>query len=111
MTVDEFIVVHMLERDVRQTEIEGVTWYVLEDIADVFSDINVIDLLKDGTLDHDEFCVMYVKDKGIMMMKESALYLMCLLSDDPKSSEFKNWVYGEVMPSIFEKGYYIAPKD
>lgn len=97
--------------ELRTTEINGETWFVLRDICDALRIANAKDTTK--RLDEDEVDSAYITDKGgrmqqMIVVNESGLYAVIMRSDKEEAKPFRKWVTSEVLPAIRKTGSYQA---
>lgn len=88
---------------VRTATIDGEIMFVGKDVADILGYMNAPKAIKDHVDDEDkliERIVMSGQNKDVILINESGLYSLILLSKMPKAREFKHWVTAEVLPSI-----------
>ena len=96
---------------VRTTEIDGDTWFVAKDIADILE-------IEDAThavrgLDDDEKALRKMETPGGMqdmtIVSEAGLYTLLMRSNKDEAKPFRRWVTHEVLPAIRRTGSYTAP--
>lgn len=99
--------------EIRVVEIEGEPWFVGKDIASVLGYSNPQKAIRDH-VDEDDKTVndLFIVNgtKGILI-NESGLYSLILSSKLPTAKKFKNWVTGEVLPSIRKTGAYTMRRE
>lgn len=84
-------------------ELAGVLWLLLDGVMETLH-LTQADLRELKEEEPDDFAKL---DDGREVIKEGGFYYLALfVSDTPEAQELKDWVFGSVMPSIFEKGYY-----
>ncbi len=84
-------------------EVENVLWLLLDEVLQALSLTNAdLKPLKDE--EPKDFSEL---DDGRALISESGFYYLVLCaSSTPAAQELANWVFDEVLPSIFTKGYY-----
>lgn len=96
------------QKQVRTTQINGETWFVLKDVCDILglTDTNKIA----ARLESDELTrIKFVsggQTREMLCINESGLYNVILRSDKPEAKPFRKWVTSEVLPSIRKTGGY-----
>ena len=99
--------------EIRVVEIEGEPWFVGKDIASVLGYSNPQKAIRDH-VDEDDKTVndLFIVNgtKGILI-NESGLYSLILSSKLPTAKKIKNWVTGEVLPSIRKTGAYTMRRE
>jgi len=99
-------------REVRTTEIDGETWLVAKDVADILEIQNIRQNMDE--LDEDEKGVCNVYTPGGMqnmtVINEAGLYKLTFKSRKDEAKNFTRWVTHEVLPSIRKTGSYSAVK-
>lgn len=84
-------------------ELSGVLWLLLDGVMETLH-LTPEDLEELRREEPEDFTKL---DDGREVIKEGGFYYFALfVSDRPEAQELKDWVFGSVMPSIFEKGYY-----
>ena len=98
---------------VRAMTIDGQPYFVGKDVAEVLGYSNPQKALRDH-VDEDDKTVneMFTVNgtKGILI-NESGLYSLVLLSKMPRAKQFKRWVTAEILPTIRKTGGYVASED
>ena len=87
----------------RGFDFDGFTWLLLDEVASTLkvSTEDVKELLEEESDDFDTL------SDGRVVIKEGGFnYLALYVSDTPEAKEYQDWVFGRVIPSIMEKGYY-----
>lgn len=102
----------------------GTVMFVGKEVSDNWGHTNLTQAIKSAKLDNTEYKVIDLKKftefkkqlttsglvgqraSNIIMLTESGMYKLVLASNMEKSRPFRNWVMGEVLPSIRKKGYY-----
>lgn len=89
-------------------EIDGVVWFVANQVADILGIQNPRPVIAD--FDDDEKLTYELYTAGqkrlVNMVSEAGLYKLIMLSRKPEAKEFKRWVTHEVLPSIRKTGSY-----
>lgn len=99
------------ENPVRVIEKDGEPWFVAADVARVLE----YDSAKDACrcLDDDERDRHIVPtpsgDQEMLIINESGLYHLIIVSRKPEAKRFRKWVTAEVLPSIRKTGRYEMP--
>ena len=89
-------------------EVAGVLWLLLDAVLKTLH-LTPEDLEELRREEPDDFAKL---DDGREVIKEGGFYYFALfVSDTPEAQELKDWVFGSVMPSIFEKGYYSVEEE
>lgn len=98
---------------VRVIEKDGEPWFVGKDITEILEyqngsrDIN-------RHVDEEDRCKIMVFDgrqnKETIIVNESGVYSLIILSKMPEAKKFKRWVTNEVLPTINKHGAYITPE-
>lgn len=89
-------------------ELDSTLWLLLDEVASLLkvSTEDVKALLKE---EPDDFGTL---SDGRFVIKEGGFnYLALFVSTTPQAKEFQEWVFGRVVPSIFEKGYYSVDEE
>ena len=96
---------------VRVITIDGVTWFVGKDVADVLGYKNASRDINRHVDEDDRRNyrngTSEINNRGITLINESGLYSLILSSKLPTAKAFKRWVTTEVLPSIKRHGVYI----
>jgi prophage antirepressor-like protein len=94
---------------IRTIIINGELWFVLKDVSDVLSIDNNRNVA--ARLDNDEKDVHTMDTLGgtqnLVIISESALYKVIMLSRKSEAKLFQRWVTHEVLPQIRKTGSYI----
>ena len=94
---------------IRVVMIDGVPWFVGNDVANSLGYKNPRQALKTNVDDRDKG-VQSVDTLGgkqkMVVINESGLYSMILSSQLPDAKDFRHWVTSEVLPSVFRTGNY-----
>ena len=97
-------------KSVRVVNKEGEPWWVAKDVCDVLGLTNATVAIQ--SLDADE--VTKFNLGGLQgetnIINEPGLYSLILRSRKPEAKAFKRWITHEVLPSIRQKGEYVAPE-
>lgn len=94
--------------EIRMVEVEDKIYIVGKDVARALGYSNPRDAISrhcKGVVKHDSF-----KEGGhsIALLPEGDVYRLIVGSNMPKAVEFEFWVFDEVLPSVRQKGHYIA---
>ena len=84
-------------------EFGGVLWLLLDEVLDTLqltpADLKI--LQEEEPEDFESLA------DGRVVIKEGGFYYLALfVSETPEAKELSSWLWGSVMPSIAEKGYY-----
>lgn len=97
---------------VRTIEVNGDTWFVAKDVADILEMRDAYNATRE--LDEDEKGTCKVSTPGgiqeMTIISEPGLYTLLMRSNKPEAKPFRRWVTHDVLPSIRETGSYKAPK-
>lgn len=101
---------------VRTMVIDGEPWFVGKDVADILEYSNSRKALLDHVDNEDKYDGVTIRDaigrgQNTVVINESGLYSLILLSKMPNAKKFKRWVTSEVLPSIRGNGAYIAGQE
>lgn len=101
---------------VRTMVIDGEPWFVGKDVADILGYSNSRKALLDHVDNEDKYDGVTIRDaigrgQNTVVINESGLYSLILLSKMPNAKKFKRWVTSEVLPSIRGNGAYIAGQE
>jgi prophage antirepressor-like protein len=106
--MDALQVFNYEKSEVRTTQRNGETWWVLKDVCAIL-EIGNSRMVSDR-LDDDEKGVSIIDTLGgkqeLTVISESGLYNVILLSRKPEAKKFKRWVTHAVLPSIRKHGMY-----
>ena len=94
---------------VRVLEIDGESWFVGKDVADILGYANSRKAIGDHVDDEDRGvtkCDTLGGEQEITIINESGLYSLILSSKLPAAKKFKRWVTSEVLPAIRNHGVY-----
>ncbi|MCP5197332.1 MAG: Bro-N domain-containing protein [Gammaproteobacteria bacterium] len=97
---------------IRVVEIDGELWFVAKDVAEA------LEYVWNGTE-----CVRHVPEKWrgvrsvltpsglqeMVVLAEQGLYFFVLRSDKPKAFPFQEWLAGDVLPALRQRGHYGLP--
>ncbi|MBQ7220737.1 MAG: hypothetical protein IJS28_07145 [Synergistaceae bacterium] len=87
----------------RGFEFEGGMWLLLDEVV---SNLKVSTEEVKALLEEEPEDFGTLSD-GRPVIKEGGFnYLALYASDTPEAKEYQEWVFGSVVPSIMEKGYY-----
>ncbi len=89
--------------DVRTLMIDNEPWFIGEDVATSLDYINPRDAIDKLVDEEDKKVVECDTPSGVQQMivvNESGLYSLILLSVNPRAKGFKRWMAGEVIPDI-----------
>lgn len=95
--------------EIRTVEIDGTTWFVGKDVADILGYTNPSKALVDHVDIDDKLnndSLSSLGQRGGWLINESGLYSLILSSKMPSAKRFKRWVTSEVLPSIRKHGMY-----
>ena len=96
---------------VRTTEIDGETWFVAKDVADILEFEDATHAVR--CLEDDEKGLHKVETPGgiqdMTVINESGLYNLIFRSRKDEAKPFRRWVTHDVLPSIRKTGSYTAP--
>ena len=96
---------------VRTTEIDGETWFVAKDVADILEIRDAFNATRE--LDEDEKGTCKVSTPGgiqeMTIISEPGLYTLLMRSNKPEAKPFRRWVTHDVLPSIRKTGSYSTP--
>ncbi len=96
---------------VRTTEIDGETWFVAKDVADILEMRDAFNATRD--LDEDEKGTCKVSTPGgiqeMTIISEAGLYTLLMRSNKEEAKPFRRWVTHDVLPSIRKTGSYTVP--
>ena len=94
---------------IRGIEINGESWLVGKDVAEVLGYKNTRDALSNHVDDEDKTSVAIHdgrQNRNMTIVNESGFYSLVLGSKLPNAKKFKKWVTSEVLPSIRKHGMY-----
>lgn len=98
------------DHPVRMFDKDGELYWVAADVCEVLGISKYRDAV--SRLDSDERGSLLVDTLGgpqeVATVNESGLYSLILRSRKPEAKRFKRWVTHEVLPSIRQKGIYMA---
>lgn len=98
--------------EVRVMEIDGLTWFVGKDIAEILGYSNISKAITAHVDNEDRTAVMIPTSQNgklvsrTHIINESGLYSLILSSKLPQAKAFKRWVTTEVLPTIRKHGAY-----
>ncbi len=100
--------------NIRGIEINGESWLVGKDVAEVLGYKNTRDALSKHVDEEDKILEDGVtirdaigREQSPVLINESGLYSLVLRSKMPGAKKFKRWVTSEVLPQIRKTGGYI----
>lgn len=94
--------------EIRTVQHNEEPWWVLKDVCNVL-ELSNPSMIADR-LDDDERTMYCLGRQGdTIIISESGLYNVILLSSKPESKKFKRWVTHEVLPVISKHGAYVTP--
>lgn len=91
-------------------EKEGMIWFVASDVAkalefrDAYSAVRSLDDEEKG---YTKVCTVG-GDQRVLVINESGLYHLTFKSRKPAAKRFRQWITGEVIPSIRRHGGYVS---
>ena len=106
------------------SEKTGVVMFIGKEVVKIWGHANLTQAVKNAAINKNEYKVVRLsefkefkehltkcglvtsKTPTITLLTESALYKLALLSNIDKAKPFRDWVAGEVLPSIRKNGYY-----
>lgn len=94
---------------VRAITINGEIMFVGKDVADILGYQNSSRDINSHVDEEDRYKVMIFdgnQDKETIIINESGLYSLILLSKMPNTKKFKHWITAEVLPAIRKHGMY-----
>jgi len=99
--------------EIRTLEIDGDPWFVGRDMASalgykkpydaVINHVDKDDTLKQGIMDN------LGRNQQTILINESGMYALIIMSDLPSAKKFKHWITREVIPSLRKTGSYNLP--
>lgn len=102
------------ENNMRTVELNGETWFVGKDVADILGYCNSRDALATHVDDEDKSNVAIhdgSQNRYMTVINESGVYALIFGSKLPDAKKFKHWVTHEVLPAIRKTGRYELPKN
>jgi prophage antirepressor-like protein len=97
------------QMNVRTVIIDEEIWFVGKDVADILEYSNSAKAIRDHVDEEDkltERIVLAGQNRDVIVINESGLYSLIILSKMPNAKRFKRWVTTEVLPSIRKNGSY-----
>lgn len=98
--------------DVRITDLDGGSWWILNDVCGVLTLGSPHKVA--ASLDDDEKGRTTVPTLGgsqeMVIINESGLYSLILRSRKPEAKRFKKWITSEVLPAIRKDGAYVVAR-
>jgi len=108
MATSPVIPFHFHAREIRTLLINGLPWFVAQDVAHALGYRDSEKMTRN--LDNDEKGTQIVGTRGgeqaLSVINESGLYSAILRSRKPEAKRFKKWVTSIVLPAIREHGFY-----
>ena len=98
-------------KEIRTLAIEGEPYFVGRDVAEVLEYANTAKAIRDHVDDEDkltERIVLSGQRREAILINESGLYSLILISKLPTAQKFKHWVTHEVLPAIRKHGAYMT---
>ena len=96
---------------VRTVDINGETWFVAKDVADILEFEDATHAVRG--LDEDEKALRKVETPGgiqdMTIISEAGLYTLLMRSNKEEAKPFRRWVTHDVLPSIRKTGSYSVP--
>lgn len=99
------------EFEVRTVEVDGESWFVGKDVANILGYTNAPKAIKDHVDDEDKLIkriVMSGQNRDVIIINESGLYSLVLGSKLPSAKRFKRWITSEVLPAIRQNSVYMT---
>lgn len=100
---------------VRTVTIDGEPWFVGKDVADALGYTNSRKALSDHVDDEDKNTVTFRDgtpgNPNQVVINESGLYSLVILSKLESAKRFKHWITSEVLPSLRKNGGYIIGQE
>lgn len=108
VTMSSLAVFNFESSEVRTIVIDGDVWFVAKDICDAMDIVNVSQAV--SSLDDDERLIYTLdisgQNRDTLLISESGMYSVVLVSRKPQAKEFKKWITSAVIPSIRKTGKY-----
>ncbi len=98
---------------VRTIEINGESYLVGKDVAEILGYTNTPKAIRDHVDKADkltERIVLSGQNREVILINESGFYSLVLSSKLPNAKKFQRWVTSEVLPSIRKHGAYMTEK-
>lgn len=95
--------------EVRTIDVNGVPYFIGGEVAGVLGYANTSKAIRDHVDEEDkltERIVLSGQNRVVILINESGLYSLILLSKMPTAKKFKRWVTNEVLPAIRQHGVY-----
>ena len=94
--------------EVRVVEKDNDPWFVVKDVCDCLGLGNTTDASR--RVEEEDKSTFSITKGGMphVIVNESGLYTLILLSRKPEAKRFKKWVTSEVLPSIRKHGAYMT---
>lgn len=103
-------IVKLGEREFRGEIVNGETWFVGKDVAEMLGYKNTQAALYRHVDDCDKMMSRGCDSSGrtvqMIFINEMGVYNLIFRSQLPEAKEFRRWVTKEVLPSIFRTGTY-----
>ena len=98
--------------DVRTVTIDGEPWFVGKDVATALGYSNHRQAIINHIDEEDKLDGVSIRDsigreQTPVLINESGLYSLILLSKLPAAKKFKHWITSEVLPQIRKNGSYV----
>lgn len=93
---------------IRMMEAEDTSWFIAEDVANVFGYRDADAVLYN--VSEDEKCCWsnLIGNRQIPMISESGLYSIVFNSRKPEARKFKKWITSTLLPTLRKTGGYIS---
>ena len=89
-------------------EQDGVLWLLLGEVASLLK-VNTDDVKELLKEEPEDFATL---SDGRAVIKEGGFnYLALFVSETAEAKEYQDWVFGRVVPSVIEKGYYSVEEE
>jgi hypothetical protein len=99
--------------EIRMVHVNGVTWWVLADLAAVLGyrdAANAARILREKYKGTHSVSTLGGRQE-MMTVNEPGLYLVMSRSNKPSAERFQDWIFEEVLPAIRKYGFYTAGPD
>ena len=113
--MNEVQIFNFENKQVRAIEIEGESWFVSRDVAEILGYKKPENAVATHVDEEDKTTTLIqgtgsnYKSKAVII-NESGLYSLILSSKLPSAKKFKRWVTSEVLPSIRKHGMFATEK-
>lgn len=96
---------------VHTVDIDGDTWFVAKDVADILEIQNIRQNMDELDADEKGVCNVYTPGgmQDMTVINESGLYNLIFRSRKNEAKQFRRWVTHDVLPSIRKTGSYAVP--